>query len=127
MSLRGADCARMLIRATSEFLLHGCTGGCLVSAAVAATPQLVAETLALGIAVVLMVAAIAVGTAAPVLFFVRSHVQRTATLNFATAGRVRQRRAKPMPKEPCSRWQGRSRLVGLGLHAPRDDGTVRDV
>jgi uncharacterized membrane protein YjjP (DUF1212 family) len=45
----------------------------------AATPPLVAETLALGITVMLMVAAIAVGIAAPVLVFVRSNVQRTVT------------------------------------------------
>jgi hypothetical protein len=38
-----------------------------------------AETLALGITVVLMVAAIAVGIAAPVLLFVRPNLQRTTT------------------------------------------------
>ena len=45
----------------------------------AATPPLVTETLSLGIAVVLMVAAIAVGIAAPALLFVPSRAQRTAT------------------------------------------------
>jgi uncharacterized membrane protein YjjP (DUF1212 family) len=44
-----------------------------------AAPPLVAETLALGITVVLMVAAIGVGIAVPVLLFVRSQVRRTAT------------------------------------------------
>lgn len=43
-----------------------------------AAPPLVAETLALGITVVLMVAAIGVGIV-PVLLFVRSQVRRTAT------------------------------------------------
>ena len=45
----------------------------------AAAPPLVAETFSLGIAVVLMVAAIAVGIAAPALLFVPSRAQRTAT------------------------------------------------
>jgi uncharacterized membrane protein YjjB (DUF3815 family) len=44
-----------------------------------AAPPLVAETLALGITVVLMVAAIGVGIAVPVLLFVRSQVRQTAT------------------------------------------------
>jgi uncharacterized membrane protein YjjP (DUF1212 family) len=44
----------------------------------AAAPPLMAETLALGITVVLMVAAIAVGIAAPALLFVPSQVQRTS-------------------------------------------------
>jgi len=40
-----------------------------------AAPPLVAETLALGIAVALMVAAIAIGIAAPVLLFIPRHVR----------------------------------------------------
>jgi uncharacterized membrane protein YjjP (DUF1212 family) len=45
----------------------------------ATAPQLVTETLALGISVVLMVGAVAVGIAAPLLLFVRPDVRRTAT------------------------------------------------
>jgi uncharacterized membrane protein YjjP (DUF1212 family) len=45
----------------------------------AATPPLVAETLALAITAVLMVATIAIGIAAPVLLFGRARMQRTAT------------------------------------------------
>jgi uncharacterized membrane protein YjjP (DUF1212 family) len=45
----------------------------------AAAPPLVTETLSLGIAVVLMVAAIAVGIAAPALLFVPPRARRTAT------------------------------------------------
>jgi uncharacterized membrane protein YjjB (DUF3815 family) len=45
----------------------------------AAAPLLLAETLSLGIAVVLMVAAIAVGIAAPALLFVPRRAQRTVT------------------------------------------------
>jgi uncharacterized membrane protein YjjB (DUF3815 family) len=45
----------------------------------AAAPPLVIETLSLGIAVVLMVAAIAVGIAAPALLLVPPRARRTAT------------------------------------------------
>jgi uncharacterized membrane protein YjjB (DUF3815 family) len=53
-------------------------GGLQIAQGVAA-PPLVAETLALGISAVLMVAAIAVGIAAPVLLFARPQVRPTAT------------------------------------------------
>ena len=45
----------------------------------AAAPPLVAETLSLAIAVVLMVAAIAIGIAAPALLCVPPQAQRTPT------------------------------------------------